>query len=218
MVVRYCCVVGGAHSFHPSAVASIALFPYRKKKKNERTNVGLPELECYSCIRLDEHSSPLLFLSRRITKVSVGVGRGFHPYFSIQKRPVNFLRQMSAHLVITSPTPKKKKPRDPNGLLLLFSTRHLTLFFFHRSVSFVVFDSECRPTVNSPFLLQTDGNIKDPLGLYQQPNYHDSKLLPLNQSRVERLGRRGGIGRRMEEKTRSDRDGIAAASGKCWVV
>jgi hypothetical protein len=29
-----------------------------------------------------------------------------------------------------------------------------------------------------------------------------------------------GIGRRMEEKTRSDRDGIsaAAASGKCWVV
>jgi hypothetical protein len=27
-----------------------------------------------------------------------------------------------------------------------------------------------------------------------------------------------GIGRRMEEKTRSDRDGISAASGKCWVV
>jgi hypothetical protein len=110
-----------------------------------------------------------------------------------------------------------KKTRDLYGLLLFFFfiLRHLTLFFLSRSVSFVVFDSECRPTVD-PFLLQTDENIKDRLGLYQQPNYHDSKLLPLNQSRVERLGRMGeGIGRRMEEKTRSDRDGISAASGKC---
>jgi hypothetical protein len=58
-----------------------------------------------------------------------------------------------------------KKTRDLYGLLLFFFfiLRHLTLFFLSRSVSFVVFDSECRPTVDPP--PPSDGwEYKDPLG------------------------------------------------------